>query len=210
MRNTKRENARQRLVDATLDSLAEHGYSGASLRTISANAGVTAGLVRYYFSGKSELIVESYRHFRKSALMDYISEAECARHDPVQRLETFARAILLMRACGGRRLMKIWISFLELVITEPRIGAIQAEVYELYLRELKECVTEIHAERGEALTENSARKLAIGIYSTIDGLWLESALNPGRMDSEESLDIALDLIAARLGVTFSSRIRDDS
>ena len=97
---------------------------------------------------------------------------------------------------------KIWISFLELVITDPQISSIQSEIYDLYVKELSDCVEELFAERGEPLDPVTTRRLAIGIYSLIDGLWLEYALNPSRMTPDEALDIALDLIGARLGVSF--------
>ncbi|MBN9550954.1 MAG: TetR family transcriptional regulator, partial [Alphaproteobacteria bacterium] len=50
------ERRRQDLIDATLDSVAEHGLQGATLRTIALRAGVTAGLIRHYFPGKEELL----------------------------------------------------------------------------------------------------------------------------------------------------------
>ena len=204
MQKNKLNNGRQRLIDATLNSLAEYGYRGSSVRRITASAGVTIGLVKYYFDGKADLMRESYRHFRRSAVIEYISEAESAGPDPVKRLEVFARTIFIRRASAGRRLMNIWISFLELVITDPDVSTIQSEVYDLYLEELRDCVTEIYAGRDEELSSDAARRIAIGIYSLIDGLWLECALNPARMTTDEALEIALELIGARIGVSFSA------
>ncbi|RUW96955.1 TetR family transcriptional regulator, partial [Mesorhizobium sp. M8A.F.Ca.ET.059.01.1.1] len=51
---------RQDLIEATLDSVAEYGLQGATLRTIALRAGVTAGLIRHYFPGKEELLQEAY------------------------------------------------------------------------------------------------------------------------------------------------------
>jgi len=205
MSKNDRTAGRQRLIDAALDCLAEHGYHGSSVRKIAASAGVTAGLLKYYFNGKSELMIEAYRHFRRNGLTASLSEAEAAGADPVKRLEAFTRAIFYLRTGGGRRLrlMKIWISFLELVIKEPKISAEQSEVYELYAQELSNCVKEIYANRGETLASDAAWKLAIGIHSVIDGVWLECSLNPSRMTPDEALEIALDLIGARIGVSFS-------
>ena len=142
--------------------------------------------------------------------MAYIAEAKNAGPDPARRLEAFARTILLRRADAGRKLMKTWISFLEPVISDPEVSAIQSEVYDLYVLELSQCVEEMFANRGEPLDPESVRKLAIGIYSLLDGLWLECALNPSRMTPDEALEIALDLIGTRLGVSFAAAPRDDS
>ena len=201
---------RQRLIEATLDSLAENGYRGSSVRRITTTAGVSLGLVQHHFNGRDGLIRASYRHFRQSAVMAYIAEAKNAGPDPARRLEAFARTILLRRADAGRKLMKTWISFLEPVISDPEVSAIQSEVYDIYVQELSQCVEQMFANRGEPLDPEAVRKLAIGIYSLLDGLWLECALNPSRMTPDEALEIALDLIGTRLGVSCGAALGDGS
>ena len=205
MAEGKSANGRQQLIEATLESFANYGYHGSSVRKITSRAGVAVGLVQHHFNGKAELIRESYRHFRRSAVMTYISEAEDAGPDPVERLEAFVRTIFHRRAGAGRRLMKIWISFLELVITDPEISRIQSEVYDLYIEELSECIEAIFADKGEPLDDHAVRRVAIGIYSLVDGLWLECALNPTRMTPDDALEIALSFTGARMGISFSAR-----
>ena len=80
---------------------------------------MTAGLLKYYFDGKAELMVESYRHFKRSAFMVYMFDAANAGPDPARRLEAFVRSIFIFNADADRRQMKIWVSFLEPVITNP-------------------------------------------------------------------------------------------
>ena len=98
--------------------------------------------------------------------------------------------------------MKIWISFLPLLVTDRNMAAIQSETYEFFLQELGDCLTEIYATKGETPSPDDIRSLAIAIYSAIDGIWLECALNPSRMTPDEALKIALDLIGPRIGVSF--------
>ena len=199
-----RTNGRRRLIDATLDSLAKHGYHGSSVRKIAESAGVTAGLLKYYFRGKAELMVESYHYYRRNALMEYLFEAASAGPDPAKRLEAFTKSIFILNADAERNKMKIWVSFLELVITDSEVSTVQAEIYELFVQEYSSIVTRIYANRGETLAPESARKIAIGINSVLDGLWLECSLNPSRMTPDEAVEIALDLIGARVGVSFSN------
>lgn len=201
MKERDRREGRQRLIDATLRCLAEHGYHRSTVRKIADTAGVTAGLLRHYFDGKDELLVESYRHFMSSALSIYLDEAADAGSDPVKQLEGFVRSVLFFNA-ADRKQMNIWVSFLELVITDSRISAAQAANYDLFIQNLGRWLIRIFEDRGEELTAIEARKLAIGINSVIDGVWLECSLNPTRMTPEEALDIALDIIGARLAVTF--------
>lgn len=50
-----RSNTRQAVLDAARRAFAEHGYQQASLRTIAAEAGVDAGMVRHFFGDKAGL-----------------------------------------------------------------------------------------------------------------------------------------------------------
>ncbi|MDE0457821.1 MAG: TetR/AcrR family transcriptional regulator [Chromatiales bacterium] len=204
MRENKRIDGRQRLVDATLDCLAEYGYQGSSVRRIASTAGVALNLVRHHFGNKAGLMSESYRHFRRSAMTAYMSEAKDAGTDPVKRLEAFAATLLVGQAAARRRIMKIWISYLPLLVADRNIAAVHAETYEFFLQELADCLTRIYAQRGETPSPDDIRRLAIAIYSAIDGIWLECALNPSRMTPDEALKIALDLIGPRIGISFGN------
>jgi AcrR family transcriptional regulator len=50
-----RSNTRQAVLDAARRAFAEHGYHQASLRSIAAEAGVDAGMVRHFFGDKAGL-----------------------------------------------------------------------------------------------------------------------------------------------------------
>ena len=205
MVENKRADGRQRLVDATLDCLAEHGYHGSSVRRIASTAGVALNLVRHHFGNKAGLMRESYRQFRQSGIDAYRSEVERAGEDPVKRLEAFAATLILGQAAERRRIMNIWISFLPLLVADRSIAAIQSEAYDFFHQELGDCLARIYASRGEALSLEDAGRLAIAIYSSIDGIWLECALNPSRMAPDEALKVALNLIGPRLGISFGNR-----
>ncbi len=54
-RAEQRDATRQRIVDAAIDTFAEHGFGASSTRDIAARAGVTQGLLTYHFASKDEL-----------------------------------------------------------------------------------------------------------------------------------------------------------
>lgn len=201
MGNSDPSKGRQRLIDATLKCLAKDGYHRSSVRRIADTAGVTAGLLRYYFDGKSQLLAEAYRQFRRDAFQVYLNDAMRTESHPIERLETFIRSMLHFHSTD-RSQMNIWVSFLEAIITDPEISAAEAENYDLYIESLSSWITDIYVERNESLTPDEARKLAIGTKSLIDGVWLECSLNPSKMTPDEALDIALRMIGAGIGVSF--------
>src|SRR2546430_16547051 len=54
---------RQALIDATIECLKRYGHDGLSIRTISAQAGVSVGLINHHFPNKNQLAAAASRHF---------------------------------------------------------------------------------------------------------------------------------------------------
>ena len=61
-RTSYRHDGRARqLIEMTIDSLAEVGFSGTTLAEIAGRAGVSAGLVAHYFKDKNGLLEATFR-----------------------------------------------------------------------------------------------------------------------------------------------------
>ncbi|GGY95519.1 TetR/AcrR family transcriptional regulator [Streptomyces poonensis] len=54
---------RERIIDATLDLIAEEGVAGVSHRKIAQRAGVPLGSMTYHFAGIDEVLHEAFRRF---------------------------------------------------------------------------------------------------------------------------------------------------
>ena len=196
--------ARQRLIDAALACLAAQEYHRVSVRVITKAARVTPGLLTYYFAGKDELMLEAYRQFNDEAWAVHLQAAADAAPRPGRQLKAFARSVLFFYATDRER-TKIRVSFQELVISNAEMAAAQAENYDRFLQALGGWISELYADRGEKLTAAAVRKLAIGVNSVIEGILLRCVLNPSRITPDEALAIALDMIGARVGVSFAGR-----
>jgi AcrR family transcriptional regulator len=59
------------LAEAALETLAEFGYAGASLREIARNSAFTHGVLHYYFADKNELICFCVRHYKAKCVTRY-------------------------------------------------------------------------------------------------------------------------------------------
>src|SRR5919202_3818294 len=59
--NSAQGTPRQRLLAAAAQVVADRGYDAATIKAIARAAGVTPGLVHYYFASKDELLVEMLR-----------------------------------------------------------------------------------------------------------------------------------------------------
>jgi AcrR family transcriptional regulator len=68
----RRATTRAALLDATIDSLVEYGYSNVTSAQIVQRAGVSRGAQAHYFSTKAELVVEALRHLADKLIADIV------------------------------------------------------------------------------------------------------------------------------------------
>ena len=101
---------RQLILEAALDIFAEQGFEGATTKEIAARAGVTHGLIYFYFPSKEDLFQAAFEHTLTGAL-DGLADAAApeADGDPAVVIENaLARALNLLsspRASSLARLM---------------------------------------------------------------------------------------------------------
>src|SRR5262245_3808724 len=83
---------RKSLVEATIESLKRHGHEGLSIRRISAEAGVSIGLINHHFPNKNALVAEAYRHFNSQLIEGIRVAVERAPDGPRERLRALFKA----------------------------------------------------------------------------------------------------------------------
>src|SRR5580692_2537011 len=86
------EQRRQALIGATIECLKRYGHEGLSIRTISAQAGVSVGLINHHFPNKDELIAAAYRHFNRELVAGLKAAVTRAPAAPDARLRAFLDA----------------------------------------------------------------------------------------------------------------------
>ncbi len=187
---------RQELIDATLDTIAEVGLKGATVRQIAIRAGVTAGLVRHYFASKDQMVEEAYR----SVLATFAARAADIAGDPRARLRRFITLNLTAPVANGRSL-SLWASFISQVRLDPELAAIHREGYLGFRNDLQGLIRDFLEAESRNAGDADCRRHAIAINGMIDGLWLEGCLAGELFGEEELVAIALTSIEALLGLS---------
>ncbi|HVR90665.1 MAG TPA: transcriptional regulator BetI [Novosphingobium sp.] len=184
---------RQSLIEACGRVLAREGASGASVRMIALEAGVSPGLVSHYFAGVDALVAATYAQVgaRVSAALD--TAVEAAGSDPRARLEAFVTASF-MPPIADPELLATWIAFWSLVTARADIARQHDAQYADFRARLA-------AMLGECGVPAARQRIAaIGLAALVDGLWLELCLSPGCFTPTEASAIAL----AQLGAVIST------
>lgn len=177
------------LIEATARVLARDGASGASVRAIALEAGVSPGLVAHHFGGVDALIAATYAHVGEQVATALATAVEGAGRDPRARLMAYVAASFAP-PIADRALLATWTAFWGLVIARGEIAALHDAQYAGYRGELEALLAACR------LPLAARRRAAIAIAALVDGLWLELCLSPAVLDAGEARTIAEAQIAA--------------
>ncbi|MEC3948723.1 transcriptional regulator BetI [Sphingobium sp. HWE2-09] len=185
---------RQALIDATARCLAEKGVGGTSVRAICAYAGVSSGLLTHYFDGVDALILATYVDVgaKVSAALD--AAVAAAGDDPRDRLRACLQANFLAPVLDPD-LLATWIAFWSLVKSDPKVGAIHADVYGGTRAQLESLLRAA----SPGMTDDQARIAAISLTALVDGLWLELCLDRSAFSPEEAQAMVGNAVTLVLG-----------
>ncbi len=86
---------RQLILEAALDVFAEQGFEGATTKEIAARAGVTHGLIYFYFASKEELYQAAFEHTLRNTLDQiHLPSVEDASEEPAVVIERGVASLL--------------------------------------------------------------------------------------------------------------------
>jgi AcrR family transcriptional regulator len=174
---------RRALIEACAALLARRGVAGASVRSICAEAGVSPGLLRHYFSGIGALIAATYVHVGDRVAVMLAEATATAGPDPRDRLLAYVQANF-HPSVANSDLLATWIALWSLLKADPAIADLHGNVYAGF----RKGIEELGAECG--VPPSRARLMGIAVTALIDGLWLELCLDPTTFSAEEASAIA--------------------
>jgi TetR/AcrR family transcriptional regulator, transcriptional repressor of bet genes len=184
---------KEALIEATLRCLKKYGHDGASVRRISAAAGVSIGLINHHFPGKSALIAATYETLALSLQDSLSARADDDSLSPRQRLSHFFQASFAPDLLDPQ-LFNVWVVFWSMIAHSPKIRAVHARTYSKY-RSILETLL------GELSTSGAApgfklRPAAIALSALLDGLWVELSLSSDTFKPGEAVAICEDWVNA--------------
>ena len=198
---------RQALIEATIECLKRYGHDGLSIRTISAQAGVSVGLINHHFPNKNELVAAAYHHINASLIAGMQAAVARAGKSPRARMRAFLEAWFSAPSLDADALA-VWVVFWGLYRHSRLIQRVHRETYQDYVNLLRGLLAELlpparapgsaRVRRGVRATPSAPvdlRLAAIGLTALLDGLWLEWCLEPGRFRPAEAVALCEGWVA---------------
>ena len=183
---------RQQLIDATIRTIAQFGYSDTTVGRIAKDAGLSVGIISHYFGGKQALLEATMARVLFELHDVYIGRV-AGITNPRQRLS----AIVATNFDDNQyqpEIVRAWLAFWAQVPFSPDLGRLQR----IYNRRL---VSNLRCELRQLLAPDAIKDSAEILASLIDGFWLRSATSqnaPALDEIRRQVESSIDrFIAAR-------------
>lgn len=185
-KSDRAKESKEQLVAAAIQCVAEHGIEGATVTAIIKKAGVSRGLLSYYFGGKQGLLVASFRaladDYRRELLME--QNPEISTDMTLEEL----LPIVIRRAVGGpgRFDDRAWLGFWSRARSDESLQRLNRELFDEVAIHLGDLIARIAKERSVVVDANRAgRSLAV----MLEGAWLHLTVGTVGFTLDEAVDL---------------------
>jgi TetR/AcrR family transcriptional repressor of uid operon len=191
---------RTQILDAAVVCFAKRGFHQASMHDISAEAGISVGLIYRYFQNK-EAVISAMADRHKSEIHDIL---ERARQAP-SLLESLE--ILFTAHCGSGRGPRITSAFVVDLFAEASRNPGVAELVRDVCETTMDGVTELIARSPEMKMKHdlTPRQVAELIFAVNDGLLMREVLNVSAASDDERRERQLKVVRSLWRLLFADQ-----
>jgi TetR/AcrR family transcriptional regulator, transcriptional repressor of bet genes len=165
-----------------------HGLAGLTTARICAEAGMSAGILSYYFRGKDEVLFAMVRHNNRLLAQDVVARLRAAA-TPWDRLRAIAGGNFPPDAYQPN-VAAAWLSVCAAASTTPQFARLQRIFY-------RRLASNVSAALAGHLAPPRQAGIALAVGAMIDGLWLRKATGAA-LDAPAATAAVMEVIAGLL------------
>ncbi|TPM16308.1 transcriptional regulator BetI [Mesorhizobium sp. B2-3-5] len=189
-KRTKIEDIRRvELMAAAHRVFLEHGLQGMTSARICREAGMSPGILAYYFKGKNEVLFAMVRHNNRILMEEVVARLKAAK-TPWQRFIAVVEGNFPENAFEPN-VAKAWLSVCAAAASSPQFALLQT----IFYRRLKSNLGSAFA---GVLDPTSLRGASLAVGALVDGMWLRKAAG-----DDVSRDEAIQIIVAHIKGTLT-------
>lgn len=179
-RTLSKDARRAQLIEATISTMAELGYSRTTLTAVARRAGLSHGLVLFHFDTKENLLSETLDFLSEEYRANWQAALAAAGDAPEAQLEALVRADFNPAICTRDKLAA-WCAFWGESQSRPIYQARCGSNDDHYNRVLEEICARMNGQHGYAHDPARVSRL---IRISIEGVWLDlmTMANPYPVD----------------------------
>jgi TetR/AcrR family transcriptional regulator, transcriptional repressor of bet genes len=160
--------ARQRLIDACISALHIYGPSGTTVGRVVALAGLSPGIVRFYFNSKAAMLVAALEFLAAEFEERVLQPVAALKHSPVVALGLLVELYLDAEIASPRK-VSVWYSFWGEASSRQEYLDICGEKDEDFAALVRELTATLIAQTGARHLD--ADGVALGLIGVLEVLW---------------------------------------
>ena len=185
-RTEQKKATRKKLIEATLDIIAEGGLAKVTLPKVAERAGLSRGISNFHFISKENLLLETLKTVHSeldSVWNKYFVDSDLP---PAEQLKGFI-GVVFKPPVADLKKISVWLSYWG----ETAYRGTYLESFTAKDREYEEAIERLmvrlagtHAPIGGM----PIRAIAVALTAIIDGCWLQFLIAPGRLHTDEAIN----------------------
>ncbi len=179
MRSSIKHLRREQLIEATIDTIARHGFRKTTLSEVAKRAKLSQGIVNFYFKTKDGLLLETLEFLAEEYEATWRRAVAAAGSDPMAALDAIIETDLGPAVCN-RRKVSVWVAFWGESQSQPRFRKLCSQLSDDDLAQTREIISRIMIQGGHH--DLDAHAIAHGLNAMINGLWLDLMIDPKNFD----------------------------
>ncbi len=201
MRSDIKHLRREQLIEATIDTIAKHGFRKTTLSQVAKRAKLSQGIVSFYFKTKDGLLLETLKYLAEEYETSWKRAVAASGPDPVAALDSIIETDLGREVCN-RRKVPVWVAFWGEARSQPQFRKFCSQLADDYLAQTREIILQIIARGGYHQLDADA--IAYGLNAMIDGLWLGMMIDSKNFDREAAKRACRSYLASVFPAEFAA------
>jgi TetR/AcrR family transcriptional repressor of bet genes len=176
-----KQRSRQKLITATLNSIAKRGFADTTLARVSAGAGLSRGIVNFHFRSKDALFLETLKFMSSEYQENWTRAFDEAGPSAAEKLE----AVMMVDfepPISNRNRIAAWFAFYGEAKSRPTYMAACADRDQVIYEVMVELCRTIIEEGGYPNLD--PERIADGLGTMTEGLWLDLLIWPHNSSPE--------------------------
>ncbi len=166
-----------------MKTIARHGYARTTMAHVANAAGLSQGIVNFYFKTKEALLYETFVHLADE-YETLIQEAlDRAGPDPVGALMAMIETDLGREVCTSTKI-PVWLAFWAESRSRPKYRDLYRKLADDYSRQVHELCGKLAGRGGYEGLDLEA--IAVGFVALIDGFWVNLGVAPDVVEREKA------------------------
>lgn len=195
---------RRQLIDATITAIGRRGYANTTLTHVAGEAGLSPGIVNFYFKSKEQLLQATLEQLGDEYAAFLREQMAKAGSSPAAQLDAMIDADFDPRVFTLEK-VAVWYAFWAEAHSQPSYRALVSRMEAQYYDETTDICRKIVEAGGYTGIDPDA--VASGLNAMIDGFWFDFLIDPKEFDREAAKRTCRMFLAGLFPREFQSKVK---